>query len=105
MAYSWPGNVRELKNLIERLVILVPEERITKEDIPPSYRPDDTSPPLLEDNYLAIGDFKEAKNAFEEAFIREKLNENDGNVSQTARKIGVGRSYLHKKLKQLNVQG
>jgi DNA-binding NtrC family response regulator len=37
-AYAWPGNVRELKNLIERLVILVPGERITADDIPLSYK-------------------------------------------------------------------
>jgi two-component system nitrogen regulation response regulator NtrX len=103
--YGWPGNVRELKNLIERLVILVPGEGITKDDIPPSYRVQDSSTPLIEDEYFAMSDLKDAKKAFEEAFIREKLRENGGNVSQTARRIGVGRSYLHKKLKQLNVQG
>jgi two-component system nitrogen regulation response regulator NtrX len=104
-SYGWPGNVRELKNLIERLVILVPGEQITQEDIPPSYRVTPASPPFIEKEYFAIDDFKDAKRAFEEAFIREKLRENEGNVSQTARKIGVGRSYLHKKLKQLHAQG
>ena len=100
--YAWPGNVRELKNLIERLVILVPGDQITKDDIPPSYRIEKPWPSLMEESYLMTNDFKDAKKAFEETFIREKLRENDGNVSQTARQIGVGRSYLHKKLKQLN---
>jgi two-component system nitrogen regulation response regulator NtrX len=103
--YSWPGNVRELKNLIERLVILVPGDHITRDDIPPSYRVENPWPSSREEDYLAMTDFKNAKKAFEEAFIRERLRENDGNVSQTARQIGVGRSYLHKKLKQLNVKG
>ncbi|MCB2166784.1 MAG: sigma-54 dependent transcriptional regulator [Deltaproteobacteria bacterium] len=101
-AYPWPGNVRELKNLIERLIILVPGERITPDDIPPSYRTDDLSATVIETDCLSIDDFKEAKKAFEEAYLRDKLRENDGNVSQTARRIGVGRSYLHKKLKQFN---
>ena len=100
--YAWPGNVRELKNLIERLVILVPGDQITKDDIPPSYRIEKPWPSLMEESYLMTNDFKDAKKAFEENFIREKLRENNGNVSQTARQIGVGRSYLHKKLKQLN---
>ena len=100
--YAWPGNVRELKNLIERLVILVPGDQITKDDIPPSYRIEKPWPSLKEESYLMTNDFKDAKKAFEETFIREKLRENDGNVSQTARQIGVGRSYLHKKLKQMN---
>ena len=103
--YAWPGNVRELKNLIERLVILIPGDRITVNDIPPSYQAKNPSRPAIGSDYLAIDDFKGAKKAFEEAFIRDKLRENDGNVSQTARRIGVGRSYLHKKLKQLNDQG
>jgi two-component system nitrogen regulation response regulator NtrX len=103
-AYGWPGNVRELKNLIERLGILVPGERITADDIPSSYRAKDPSPYSIENDYLAITNFKDAKRTFEEAYIRIKLRENDGNVSQTARHIGVGRSYLHKKLKQFNVQ-
>ena len=102
--YSWPGNVRELKNLIERLVILVPGDRITRNDIPPSYRATEPVSGINEEEYLSMNDFKDAKKAFEEAFIREKLKENNGNVSQTARKIGVGRSYLHKKLKQIRVQ-
>ena len=101
-AYPWPGNVRELKNLIERLVILVPGERITPDDIPISYRTNDLSATAIETDCLSIDDFKEAKKAFEEAYLRDKLRENDGNVSQTARRIGVGRSYLHKKLKQFN---
>ncbi len=103
LRYSWPGNVRELKNLIERLVILVPGDRITQKDIPPSYRKKDPTSSSMGGKYLSITDFKDAKKAFEEAYLREKLKENDGNVSQTARKIGVGRSYLHKKLKQFNV--
>ena len=102
--YGWPGNVRELKNLIERLVILVPGEQISRDDIPPSYRVEDPAAPLKQEEYFTMTDFKDAKKAFEEAFIREKLRENNGNVSQTARQIGVGRSYLHKKLKQLNVE-
>jgi two-component system nitrogen regulation response regulator NtrX len=101
-AYPWPGNVRELKNLIERLVILVPGERITPDDIPISYRTNDLSATAIETDCLSIDDFKEAKKAFEEAYLRDKLRENDGNVSQTARRIGVGRSYLHKKLKRFN---
>ena len=101
-AYPWPGNVRELKNLIERLVILVPGERITPDDIPISYRTNDLSATAIETDFLSIDDFKEAKKAFEEAYLRDKLRENDGNVSQTARRIGVGRSYLHKKLKRFN---
>ena len=101
-AYPWPGNVRELKNLIERLVILVPGERITPDDIPPSYRTNDLSTTAIETDCLSIDDFKEAKKAFEKEFIKIKLVQNENNVTKTAKAMKVGRSYLHKKIKSLN---
>jgi two-component system nitrogen regulation response regulator NtrX len=48
-----------------------------------------------------MGSLKEAKKAFEKEFIEKKLKENEKNVTQTAKAIGVERSYLHKKLKNL----
>jgi len=106
-AYGWPGNVRELKNLIERLVILVPHATIEDTDLPPTYRAQPPSPsadPSAEDLWQ-IDDFKAARLAFEQAYIRRKLSESDHNVTRTAQQIKVGRSYLHKKLKQLDLQG
>jgi two-component system nitrogen regulation response regulator NtrX len=98
--YSWPGNVRELKNLIERLVIMVDKDKIDSDDIPAAY-----NPAICKDSG-AFGpeffeDFKEARKAFEKEFIRVKLIENRNNITKTAEAIGVGRSYLHKKIKSL----
>ncbi len=98
--YSWPGNVRELKNLIERLVIMVNEETINVSDIPEPYNPGVSDGKTPEDSDLfRFNDLKNAKNAFEKAYIRQKLIENNHNISQTAKAIGVGRSYLYKRLK------
>jgi two-component system nitrogen regulation response regulator NtrX len=105
-AYAWPGNVRELKNLVERLVILVPRPIIQASDLPPTYRVADGAGarrPLVED-FWQINDFKVARRSFEQAYIRRKLMESDSNVTRTAQQIRVGRSYLHKKLKQLDLQ-
>jgi len=101
-SYSWPGNVRELKNLIERLVIMVDKEEIDIDDIPASY-----NPAIYKDfgrvgpQFLQLDKFKEARKAFEKEFIRVKLIENRNNITKTAEAIGVGRSYLHKKIKSL----
>ncbi len=101
-SYSWPGNVRELKNLIERLVIMVDKEEIDIDDIPASY-----NPAIYKDfgsfgpQFLQLDTFKEARKAFEKEFIRVKLIENRNNITKTAEAIGVGRSYLHKKIKSL----
>jgi two-component system nitrogen regulation response regulator NtrX len=99
-SYSWPGNVRELKNLLERLVIMVNKDVIDSEDIPASYNPattKDTKP--LDTQLLRYKKFREARKAFEREYINRKLIENNQNVTQTAEAIGVGRSYLHRKIK------
>ncbi len=102
-SYSWPGNVRELKNLIERLVIMVDKNVIDEEDIPASYNLavcHETS--SMGSELLQIGRFKEARKEFEKEFIKQKLTENENNIAKTAKAIGVGRSYLYKKIKNLN---
>ena len=102
--YHWPGNVRELKNLTERLTIMVADETIHAADIPAPYNPalcDKTGGAELA--FLTSNSFKEAKKSFEKAYLRKKLAENDHNVSKTARVIGVERSYLHKKIKQIGI--
>ena len=101
-SYSWPGNVRELKNLIERLVIMVDKDTIDSDDIPASYNPAISKKSgSFGFVFLQLDKFKDARKAFEKEFIRVKLIENRNNVTKTAEAIGVGRSYLHKKIKSL----
>jgi two-component system nitrogen regulation response regulator NtrX len=98
--YSWPGNVRELKNLVERMAIMVNKDTIDILDIPAPYNPDATeSRESSKSDLFQINDLKDAKKAFEKAFIKQKLLEHEENITKTAKTIGVGRSYLHKKLK------
>lgn len=100
--YSWPGNVRELKNLMERLAIMVEGEIINDSDIPPPYNPDaGWETETIENKIFSIDYLKEAKKEFEKEFIFRKLLENQNNITKTAKSIGVGRSYLHKKIKML----
>ncbi|KPJ78495.1 MAG: Fis family transcriptional regulator [Deltaproteobacteria bacterium SG8_13] len=100
--YPWPGNVRELKNLVERLAIMVEKDVIEAEDLPAPYNPVQLKEtPIVESPLLTLNNLKEAKKVFEQEFIRRKLAENENNVTKTAESIGVGRSYLHKKIKQL----
>ena len=100
--YSWPGNVRELKNLVQQIAIMVEKNMVGVSDIPDQYKPavkeKNGSP---EQEFFRIDRLKDAKKAFENEFIKRKLSENEKNISKTAKKIDVGRSYLHNKLKQL----
>ncbi len=101
--YTWPGNVRELKNLLERLAIMIQNDVIDVSDIPAPYNPSlGKSVDPVNSRFFAIKNLKDARKAFEEEFIKRKLLENDNNVTKTAESIGVERTHLHKKLKNIN---
>ena len=104
MRHSWPGNVRELRNMVERLVIMTPDQLITAADVaiflsPGSAQPVSTNAEAL---YSHLG-FKEARRQFEHDYLKTKLEQNKGNVSRTAEKVGMERSHLHKKVKALGI--
>jgi two-component system nitrogen regulation response regulator NtrX len=101
--YHWPGNVRELKNLIERLVIMIPSKEIHAKDIPSPFNQESDIKEDLKSTLMADS-YKEAKNNFEKAFIARKLREFNGNISQTAEAIGIERSNLHKKIKAYGLE-
>jgi two-component system nitrogen regulation response regulator NtrX len=100
--YRWPGNVRELKNLIERLIIMSPDQVIDAGDLPESIRSDHDRD--VTDDLLNHKSLKEARDHFEHVFIAKKLSENDYNITQTAKALGLERSHLHKKIKAYNIE-
>jgi two-component system nitrogen regulation response regulator NtrX len=104
-AYHWPGNVRELKNLMERLIILCPDNEISEIDLPVSVH--DKSLKQTETEMipnLKNLTLKEARIEFEKIIIEDRLKVNQGNVSATAENLGIERSYLHKKIKSLGIK-
>jgi two-component system nitrogen regulation response regulator NtrX len=102
--YEWPGNIRELKNLVERLIIMTPDEVIQGEAIPSPFNRTSRMKGGFESAFM-LGSLKEAKGEFEKAFIESKLREFKGNISQTAEAIGIERSNLHKKIKIHGLDG
>ncbi len=92
--YSFPGNVRELKNLMERANIYCDESEISASLIQ-SYLPDVRSGPVKQ--------LKEAVGRFEREYIQKALDRNQGNMSETARQLGLERSHLYKKVKKYNI--
>tara|TARA_B100001057_G_scaffold447195_1_gene486488 strand:- start:7249 stop:8616 length:1368 start_codon:yes stop_codon:yes gene_type:complete len=104
--YNWPGNVRELRNLIERITIVSANE--SKENIDKSISDILNKKPV--DNYQGFQDtfsspLKEAREQFEKEYLTIQLKKNHGNISKTADFIGMERSALHRKLKQLGIKG
>jgi two-component system nitrogen regulation response regulator NtrX len=107
--YRWPGNVRELRNIIERLIIMVPGPALRAQDVPPPLRSlqQERLAPVLSSEGRAGHDhatLKDARAEFERVFIAQKLKEYGGNVSRTADAIGVERSNLHRKIKALGIE-
>ncbi|NLI29891.1 MAG: sigma-54-dependent Fis family transcriptional regulator [Nitrospiraceae bacterium] len=100
--HPWPGNIRELKNAVERLVIMVPGQDITRKQL-------ETlgilqSPEINRSGgYFAVRTLREARDLFERDFIIHKLQENAWNVSRTAELIGIERSNLHKKMRAFGI--
>ncbi|HHO48260.1 MAG TPA: sigma-54-dependent Fis family transcriptional regulator [Desulfobacteraceae bacterium] len=105
MQHSWPGNVRELRNLVERLIIMVPGDTITRKDITLFLGANgNISFPAPEGGRYGHLEYREAKRQFEYDYLRSKLLQYNGNISQTAEQIGMERSHLHKKVKALNIE-
>ncbi|HEX7926463.1 MAG TPA: helix-turn-helix domain-containing protein, partial [bacterium] len=113
--YEWPGNIRELRNMVERLMIMSTGQEIQLEDLPQTIlnasggaksagvaAGGSGGGPL---NPLEFGDnYKDAKDAFERAFLKAQLERNQWNVSKTAELIRLERSNLHKKIKQYKIE-
>jgi two-component system nitrogen regulation response regulator NtrX len=99
MTYEWPGNVRELRNMVERLVIMVPGDGIGPDDLPPPLRPkSELAPALGEGKPL-----KEARDSFERAYILAELRAQDWNMTRTAERLGIERSHLYRKIRAYGI--
>jgi len=89
----YPGNTRELKNLVERLNIYCDTKAISPADIKRLV----PHPPVEDTTTL-----KDAVSAFERDYIQAAIDHNDGNITAAARRLGLERSHLYKKLKKLD---
>ncbi len=99
-SYHWPGNVRELRNMMERFVIMNPQQRIDVFDLPESVLRRTLLAPSDRDEATSLQD---ARERFERGYILQKLSENKGNVSRTAATLQIERSNLYRKLRQLGI--
>jgi two-component system nitrogen regulation response regulator NtrX len=95
----WQGNVRELRNLMERLVVLVAKDVVGQQEVMdvlqmPGVRGDEAGPLPL----------RQARARFERQYILYRLTANRGNLGNTARELGIERTNLYRKMKQLGIQ-
>ena len=92
--YDWPGNIRELKNNIERELIIGEKHDLSNNN--------DLNSAFDQKNVISMP-IKNAREAFEKNYLLSQLKRFNGNISKTASFIGMERSALHRKLKQLKI--
>lgn len=97
--YTWLGNIRELRNTIERVIIMVEKAKISAADLPEFNSSEE--PPA---SSFRFPSFKDATDAYQREFILHKLSEADGNVSKAAELMGIDRSHLYRRMKNLGIQ-
>jgi len=101
--YPWPGNVGELKNLVQRILILGAGEEIRLEEIERELAVKlAVDEPLVKQDLLALP-LREAREQFERAYLQQQLLLCNGKVGQLAKRVGMERTHLYRKLRALGV--
>jgi len=98
LRYQWPGNVRELRNLTERLMIVVPQDKIEPLHLPGELFRGTSRVPQQPNATL-----HEARDAYEREFILRKLEENQWHMTRTAETLGLERSHLYRRMRTLGI--
>jgi DNA-binding NtrC family response regulator len=101
--YPWPGNLGELKNLVQRVLVLGAGEEIRLEEIERELAAKmSLDEPLVKQDLLALP-LREAREHFERAYLQQQLLLCNGKVGQLAKRVGMERTHLYRKLRALGV--
>ena len=96
MAYSWPGNVRELRNIMERITYLSTDQVVRSEDLESLHESQST-------DHRKGQSLSEATHDFQITYIRQLIEDSQGNMTEAARRMGLHRSNLYRKMNQLGM--
>jgi Nif-specific regulatory protein len=98
-SHGWPGNIRELRNAMERLAYLCPNDRIEPEDLTFILAASGEAATVVPDN-LPLA---EATDEFQKAYVQKAIERAGGNMSDAAERLGLHRSNLYRKMRQLGM--
>jgi len=105
--HKWSGNVHELRNVVERALILSPAANdavVAPDELPPEVRGESISSTAQQIPDFLSMPLREAREYFEREYLLAQVQKFAGNISRTATFIGMERSALHRKLRQLQVE-
>ena len=101
--YPWPDNVRELKNLVRRLLLTGSGEEISLDEVEKEIAVvAHADEPLVKQDLLSLP-LREAREQFERAYLQQQLILCDGKVGKLAKRVGMERTHLYRKLRSLGV--
>jgi two-component system nitrogen regulation response regulator NtrX len=100
--YPWPGNVRELRNVIERLMIMVPGDRISSRDLTFLDQAPSADSQAFPQTFASVP-LHDARDQFERDYILRALAAQQGNISRTAEVLGIERSNLYRKMRSFGI--
>ena len=101
--YPWPDNVHELKNLVRRLLLSGSDEDISLEEVEAEISAaGPVDEPLVKQDLLALP-LREAREQFERAYLQQQLVLCHGKVGQLAKRVGMERTHLYRKLRSLGI--
>jgi len=103
--YSWPGNIRELENLIERLIILCPDDFIDLEQVKKNLFAMDDSPKGINGFIEQHGSFKDSVDAFQRLVIERAMEKADGHTQKAADLLQISRHALRYQMNKLGIAG
>lgn len=101
--YPWPGNIGELRNMVSRLLMLGSGEEIGLEEVEAELSTDAQQTDLLVQQDLLSMPLREAREQFERAYLQQQLLLCGGKVGQLAKRVGMERTHLYRKLRSLGV--
>jgi DNA-binding NtrC family response regulator len=101
--YPWPANVRELSNLVHRLLVAGGEAEIGLAELESELTPQGQSHEALVKQDLLALPLREAREAFERAYLQQQLLLCNGKVGLLAKRVGMERTHLYRKLRSLGV--
>jgi len=101
--YPWPGNIAELRNMVSRLLLLGSDEEISLDEVERELSTEAPQTDLLVQHDLLAMPLREAREHFERAYLQQQLQLCGGKVGQLAKRVGMERTHLYRKLRSLGV--